>query len=36
MNSFYGSTLTDKTKFRDKNLYNKKTSFNIFKITEFS
>ena len=35
MNSFYGSTLTDKTKFRDiRN--NKKTIFKIYKITKFS
>ena len=36
MNSFYGSTLTDKTKLRDKNLYYKKTIFKIYKITKFS
>ena len=35
MNSFYGSTLTDKTRFRDKNLYKQKKSFKINKITYF-
>ena len=34
MNSFYGSTLTDKTGFRV--LYNKTTIIKIYKITKFS
>ena len=34
MNSFYGSTLTDKTRFRDKNLYIKNNGIKVFKIAK--
>ena len=36
-NSFYESTLTDKTRFRDIRIFNsRRQSFEIYKITKFS
>ena len=35
MNSFYGSTLTDKTRFRDIRICTTKKSFEIGKISKF-